>query len=149
MTTATVEDRRHAMGRFSVEVNLANRDDVFDYGKGRLSAAAVRRVKLSGVVDTGATRLVLPESVVIALGLTEHGETTAKYADGRTATKKIVGDVELEFCGRRGVFSAVVEPNRTDALIGAIVMEELDLIADCTTQKLHPRDPNTTITELE
>ena len=114
-----------------------------------LAPDKVRRARLSGVVDTGATRLVLPESIATALGLIERGETNVKYADGRRATKKIVGEVELEFAGRRGVFSAVVEPNRTDALIGAIVMEELDLVPDCSTQTLRPRDPNEILTELE
>ncbi|MBI4605120.1 MAG: hypothetical protein HY721_24415, partial [Planctomycetes bacterium] len=45
--------------------------------------------------------------------------------------------------------SAVVEPNRPDALIGAIVLEELDLLPDMARQTLVPRDPHQVITEIE
>ena len=92
---------------------------------------------------------MLPESAVGALGLRETGETSVRFADGRRVKRKVVGDVELSIFGRTGVFSAVVEPGRDDALVGAIVLEELDLIVDCVSQKLKPRDPDTTITEVE
>lgn len=149
MTTATTMDRKQDMGRFSVEVILTNQQDSTLAEAGVLACDKVRRVLLSGIVDTGATRLVLPASTAKELGLSDRGEISVKYADGRRATKKVVGEVELEFAGRRGVFSAVVEPNRTDALIGAIVMEELDLVPDCIAQNLRPRDPNGMIAEIE
>jgi hypothetical protein len=47
------------------------------------------------------------------------------------------------------VFSAILEPDRKDALIGAIVMEELDLIVDCTKNEVRPRDPDQIISEIE
>ena len=53
------------------------------------------------------------------------------------------------YAGRRGVFTAVVEPDRDSALIGAIVLEDLDVVADCTAQTLVPRDPNFIIAEAE
>jgi len=55
----------------------------------------------------------------------------------------------LTYAGRIGVFSAVVEPKRDSALIGAIVMEDLDLIVDFTKQRLEPRDPGKIISEIE
>lgn len=147
--TKTQRPRRAKMGRFSVEVNLTNLQDKNLAEARVLPANKIRRVKLSGIVDTGATRLVLPAAVVKALGLTEHGQINCKYADGRQAKRKVVGDVELEFGGRRGVFSAIVEPNRKDALIGAIVLEELDLVPDCVSRRLLPRDPNGLLAEIE
>ena len=48
-----------------------------------------------------------------------------------------------------GIFSAIVEPDRSDALLGAIVMEELDFLVDCISNTVQPRDPNTTISEVE
>ena len=35
------------------------------------------------------------------------------------------------------------------ALIGAIVLEELDLLVDCGTQSLYPREPDSILTEIE
>jgi predicted aspartyl protease len=51
------------MGRFSVDVELANNEDLMLARLGHISADQVRRVKIRGVVDTGATRLVIPASV--------------------------------------------------------------------------------------
>jgi hypothetical protein len=47
------------------------------------------------------------------------------------------------------VFTAVVEPNRKTALIGAIVLEDLDFLVGCTGQRLIPRDPRYVVSEIE
>jgi predicted aspartyl protease len=137
------------MGRITLEFSIANYTDVVLARQGGLAPDQVRRVTLNGVVDTGATRLVLPESAVNQLGLTPSGQTTVRYADRRSATRSLVKDVSVELLGRQGIFTAVVEPDRADALIGAIVMEDLDFLVDCATQTLQPRDPNVIVSEVE
>ena len=137
------------MGRITLEFSIANYADVVLARQGGLAPDRVRRVTLNGVVDTGATRLVLPESAVDRLGLTPSGQATVRYADRRSATRSLVKDVSVELLGRQGVFTALVEPDRADALIGAIVMEDLDFLVDCATQTLQPRDPDVIVTEVE
>ena len=141
--------RNGAVGRVNVEVELANNEDVVLVKRGGLPPEQVRRAKIRGFVDTGATRLVLPDTAVAQLGLAVSGQTRVRYADQRYAERDVVENVWLEMNGRHGVFSAIVEPGRSDALIGAIVMEELDLLVDCARQIVQPRDPNTTISEVE
>ncbi len=136
------------MGRFKVDLELANYADVHLAQAGLLDPVKVRRVRIPGVVDSGATRLVLPKSVVAQLGLPSAGKVGVRYADQRTSIRNKVKDVWLKLLGREGTFTAMVEPKRKDALIGAIVMEDLDLVIDCTTQKLHPRDPRWVISEV-
>ena len=77
------------------------------------------------------------------------GEMTVRFADNRRAKRQIVSNVWLQLLGRHSVFSAVVEPARIDALIGAIVLEELDLLVDYGTQSLYPREPDSILTEIE
>jgi predicted aspartyl protease len=137
------------MGRVTVEVPLANYRDIVRAEDRDLPPDSVRRTTVMGIVDTGAARLVLPPSAVEELGLPSDGETGVRYADQRTARRAIVRDVWLELCGRSSIFSAIVEPDRKDALIGAIVMEELDLIVDCTKNEIRPRDPDRIISEIE
>jgi predicted aspartyl protease len=137
------------MGRFSVECHLANYAEVVEARSGSRAPDQVHRLTIQGVVDTGATRLVLPGSAVSALGLPKAGKTSVKYADGRRAVRSMVDDVRLEIQGRSATFRAVVEPKRTTALIGAIVLEELDLLPDCTKQVILPRDPHGLVTEIE
>jgi len=137
------------MGRFSVQFVVANDRDVMQATPGVPIPEGVKHLVLSGVVASGAARLVLPQRAVDELRLQGHGETMVRYADGRRETRSMVSNVWLQLLGRDGVFSAVVEPGRPDALIGAIVLEELDLLVDCTTQTLRPREPDSILTEIE
>jgi predicted aspartyl protease len=136
-------------GRLSAQFVVANNRDVVQAAPGVSIPEGVKHLVLSGVVDSGAARLVLPQSAVDELRLAGHGETNVRYADGRRDRRAVVSNVWLQLLGRDGVFSAVVEPNRPDALIGAIVLEELDLLVDCTTQTLRPREADSILTEIE
>jgi predicted aspartyl protease len=129
------------VGRFTVELEIANNDELAAARLGLLPADQVRREMITGVVDSGATRLVLPEDVAKRLGLPLGGSIKVRYADGRRAKRKAVEGVYVQLLGRHGTFRAVVEPNRTTALVGAIVLEDLDLLVDCISQQVIPRDP--------
>lgn len=144
-----IEEKEQVMGRFSIEVELANNVDLDRAGAGDIPPERVRRIRVRGVVDTGATRLIISEAMAIQLGLAMSGITKVRYADGRTAERPIAKGIHLTYGGRDGLFSAIVEPGRDSALIGAIVLEELDFLVDCVTQRLTPRDPNQIISEAE
>jgi hypothetical protein len=137
------------MGRFSAEIVIANNRDVVTATPGALIPSSVAHLTLTGVVDSGAARLVLPQSIVDALQLQDDGETTVRYADQRREKRRLVSNVWLQLMGRHGVFTAVVEPQRGDALIGAMVLEELDLLVDCATHSIYPREPDAILTEIE
>ncbi len=139
----------NSVGRFSIEFEVANNDDLAAARRGTLEPEHVRRLTISGVVDSGATRLVLPLTVVKQLGLATSEKVKVRYADGRTGTRNAVEGVYVEILGRHGVFTAVVEPKRTAALVGAIVLEDLDFLVDCTTLRLVPRDPDFIVSEIE
>ena len=140
---------RTDMGRFSVEIELANNEDVVLAGAGRIKPGQVRRLKLQGVVDSGATRLVLPKTVVEQLGLSLGDKVKVLYADKRSAMRHKVSNVWLKMLSREGVFDALVEPKRDTALIGAIVLETLDYVVDCVAQQVAPRDPKYIVSEIE
>ena len=137
------------MGRFSVEVELANNEDFTRARDGTLPSDKVRRVRVQGLVDTGATRLVIPESLAKQLGLQISGSVKVRYADGRVAVRPIAQNIHLTFEGRSSIYDATVEPDRDTLLIGAFVLETLDLLPDCLHQRLVPRDPDIIISEAE
>jgi hypothetical protein len=93
--------------------------------------------------------LVLPESAVRQLGLPRAGDVNVRYADNHTARRETVKGVLLTHANRDGVFDALVEPGRDSALIGAIVMETLDLVIDPGRQALVPTDPDRLTAILE
>ena len=137
------------MGRFNVKLQLANHEDKILAKAGVIPATSIRRAEVEGLVDSGATRLVLPTAVADLLGLPRVGKVTVQYADRRRAERDMAGDVDLTLFGRTCSLTASLEPDRTTALIGAIVMEELDLLIDCRNGMLRPRDPDGMINEIE
>jgi hypothetical protein len=87
--------------------------------------------------------------VADALGLKPIGKVGVRYADNRRARRTKAGPVWLKLLGRDEVFSAIIEPKRTDALIGAVVLETLDFLIDPVAQQLRPRDPKEIVSEIE
>jgi hypothetical protein len=137
------------VGRFSVELEVANNDDLALARRGLLPPDQVRRETISGVVDSEASMLVLPQAVVKKLGLLLGDKIRVRYADGRTAQRREAEGVRVDLLGRHGTFRAVVEPKRTSALVGAIVLEDLDLLVDCKHQRVVPRDPHGILYEID
>ena len=111
-------------------------------------AGEVRGLDLEGWVDTGAEQLVLPQAVADALGVPVTGEARVRFADGRRDVRPVVDKVWLRAAGRDGVFKAVVEPNRDTALVGAVVLEALDLLVDPVSKECRPRDADRILAEM-
>ena len=139
----------NGVGRFSVEFEVANYGDLILADRGLLPADQVRRETIQGVVDSGATRLVLPADVVKRLGLPPGGPIKVRDADGRRVKRGSAEGVYVRLLDRHGTFTAVVEPKRTTALVGAIVLEDLDLLVDCSAQRIVPRDPSGETCDIE
>jgi hypothetical protein len=135
--------------RFSVELEVANYGDLTLRDRGLLQPDQVRRETIRGVVDSGAAKLVQPEAVVKRLGLSLGNPINVRYADGRRGRRREVKGIFVQLFGRDGTFSAISEPKRDTALIGAIVLEDLDLLVDGSAQRLIPRDPSGPIYEIE
>ena len=142
---ATVAD----MGRFSVEIEVANGDDLAFARGGVLEPEKIRRITLQGAIDTGASRLVLPQWAVDQLGLPSAGTTRVRYADQRRSERHVVQQAQVYLMGRSGSFEAIVEPDRDEALIGALVLESLDFLVDPFRERLVPRDPEMIFSEIE
>jgi clan AA aspartic protease len=138
----------NGVGLISVEFEVANNDDIGQARRGLLEADQVRRVKVRGVVDSGAAKFVLPKAIVDQLDLPLSGRVKVRYADGRTAIRRTAEGAYVELLGRHGTFTAIVEPQRNTALLGAIVLEDLDLLVDCQNQRVIPRDPDYPVYEL-
>jgi predicted aspartyl protease len=139
----------NSVGKFSVEFEVANYGDLDMARRGHMAPDQVRRQRIPGVVDTGAVKLVLPAAVVKHLGLPLGDKIKVRYADERRAERRLAEGAHVELLGRHGTFTVIVEPKRPDALIGAIVLEDLDLLVDCSNQCLVPRDPKGPTFEIE
>jgi clan AA aspartic protease len=105
-------------------------------------------LEIKAKVDTGATLLVIPGSVAQAFNFPLLRKQNVKYANEEVAERDVVWGVEIEICGRKGVFEAVVEPKKDYVLIGAVVMESLDLLASPRNLSAYP-DPRSNLPMAE
>lgn len=117
------------MGEITVNVTLENPIDrgVFERGDGE--GSAIRRSSVDAIVDTGVVMLVLPQNVVERLGLEIRQQ----------AERPVAGPLTIRIGNRFMSTACVVGPPLSEPLIGQIVLEALDLIADCTNRTLTPR----------
>ena len=77
------------------------------------------------------------------LGLKKVDEKLAEMADGRKVKLDVVGPVEIRFENRKSITTAMILPGDAEALLGAIPMEDMDVIIDPLDQKMkvHPDRP--------
>jgi predicted aspartyl protease len=138
-----------SMGRVVVDMVVTNHRDLIRAEEGMIRPDQIRRVLLRGVADSGSANLVLPAGVAKQLGVQQVATAVVHYADKRTQRRPMVAEVRVDLLGRDGVFQAIVEPKRDQALIGAIVLAALDFLVDCHAQTLQPRNPKYRVFEME
>lgn len=126
------------MGAVHADVELVNYADRIRQQDGNLSEERIRRRTVSVLADSGATVLVIPESLRQELGLGVIGRRVVGIADGSVLECDLVGPIEVRYAGRNTVGNAVSMPNGQDILLGAVQMEEMDLVIDPLARKLIP-----------
>ena len=127
------------MGEIVVDVGLENVGDRELARAGYLPEADIRRASVQAVADTGAVMLALPEDVVERLGVEVVGSVACTCADGRRGERPVAGPLTVRIGDRWMPANCIVVPAGTDALVGQVIMEQLDLVADCATRTLGPR----------
>lgn len=99
-------------------------------------------VDVEALADTGAIHLCIPDHVRIQLELEEIDRKEITHADGSQRLVPYVGPVELRFKNRVGFSGALVLGD--EVLLGAIPMEDMDLIVVPKTREVNvnPDSPN-------
>lgn len=119
------------MGLIHTSIRLANPTN-----------AALEPVTVQALVDSGARHLCIPEHIAIQLDLKPLENREMVVADGRRRLCPYVGPVAVEFHGRHCFTGALVLGD--GVLLGAIPMEDMDLVIHPATQQLtvNPESPN-------
>lgn len=118
------------------DIELISAEDLALGRRGILQDKDIRKVNIRALVDSGAFRLVINESIKEQLGLIKLGEESAMLADGSIIKLEIVGPIEIRFKTRRTTVDAMVVPGNAEVLLGAIPLEGMDVIIDMKTQEL-------------
>ncbi|BAU11173.1 unknown protein [Leptolyngbya sp. NIES-3755] len=131
------------MGLVYAEIELVRGADVVLAQEGFIEPEQIRRCTVQALVDSGATMLAIPEIVRSQLELRKTREIEADLADGSSVSLDVVGPIEVRFQNRRTFVEAIVTPNSTTVLLGAIPMEGMDVLIDPKRQRLivNPESP--------
>lgn len=130
------------MGAVYVKVRLVNVFDQMKADDEELRPEQVRSCEAMALVDTGATRSVIPMMIFERLGLKSFDRMEVVYADGRSEEVIVTSPVQFHILDRDTSDDAVVLGD--EVLIGQTVLEKLDLLVDCKNQKVipNPKHPN-------
>ncbi|MBF0344272.1 MAG: clan AA aspartic protease [Nitrospirae bacterium] len=135
------------MGLVYAEITMTNLYDLGLFYRQFITKNQVRTLTTTCLVDTGAYKLVVPEHVKLQLGLTVLEQREVELADGNVSLCDVVGPIELRFANRMTVASAFVMGN--EVLLGAIPMEDLDVVVDLKAQRLVVNPENPTMPKMK
>jgi clan AA aspartic protease len=118
------------MGTVYSEIVLKNAFDVGKAWHGLIPEQQVRTAAVNALVDTGAGTLVINEEIRQKLGLAVKGQRRATLADGAGGTYQVTEPVEIHWKDRDTTCPAILLPGADSVLLGAIPLEDMDLIVD-------------------
>ncbi len=127
------------MGEIKARIELENFGDRYMFLRKKMREKDIRKYTMDAIVDTGAVMLMLPQDIVEALGLEILRTVVVTYADERKDERDVAGTVTIKIGKRFMNTDCIVGPPASEALIGQVILEELDLIPDCQKQTLTPR----------
>jgi len=132
----TSRERSVDVGLIYVDLELVSGDDIALQARGYVTEQEVRRTKIKALVDSGAYMLVINEKIKAQLGLRRVDARSAQLADGTVVELEVAGPVEVKFKNRRTSVDAMVLPGDAEPLLGAIPMEDMDVLIDPKKQEL-------------
>lgn len=121
------------MGLVYAQIKLVNSDDKALHRRGYIPKDEIRQMEVTALVDSGAIMMVVNENIKTQLGLSTINFQEAQLADGSLVELEIVGPLEVIFENRRSTCDAMVIPGDNEILLGAIPMEQMDVM-------IHPKE---------
>ncbi len=131
------------MGLIYANVEIINAEDLTFARRHYIGEDEIRRINVSMLVDTGSVMLAINESIQEQLQLPIVEKRKVQLANSHIAEYDVVSQVELRFANRRTLCNAIVLPGDSEPLLGAIPMEDMDVLIHPTRQELivHPDHP--------
>ena len=103
-------------------------------------------LKVNCLVDTGALHLCIPKHLALQLKLNALEEREVTLADGSRQLIPYAGPIKINFANRTAFVGAMIMGD--EVLLGAIAMEDMDVIIHPATRSLivNPESPNIAMT---
>ena len=132
------------MGLVYADITLINAVDEGLAKRKTIGDDEVRKMTVNMLVDTGAYMMAITESVQEFLDLAFVEKRRLVLGDGSIKEFDVVGPITVKFKNRTALCHAVVLRNSSESMIGAIPLEELDVIIHPQRQELivNPEHPH-------
>jgi clan AA aspartic protease len=132
------------MGTIRAEIELINADDLALERKHHLDKDEVKRIRVKMLVDSGAWMMCINETIQDVLQLPFVEKRKTFLANGVAQEFDVVGPIIVKFENRTATCNAFVLPGDAEPLLGAIPMEEMDVLIHPSRQELivNPKHPD-------
>lgn len=139
------------MGLTYADVELINRDDLALARKFIIGEEEVKRMNVSMLVDSGAYMLAINETIQSQMQFPVVEKRKFELANGHIVEYDVVASVELKFKNRRTNCNAIVLAGNSEPLLGAIPMEDMDVLRHPLSQELivNPEHPYFAVLKLK
>ena len=118
------------------EIEIINGGDLEMVRRNFLDQDDVKRMTVTMLVNTGAYNLCINEDIQEQLQLPVVEKRKGMLADGSIREYDVVDNVQLRFKNRATTCRAMVLPGSSEPLLGAIPLEDMDVIIHPQRQEL-------------
>jgi clan AA aspartic protease len=139
------------MGLIYAEIELINAGDLELAKRNFMDADEIKKIRIDMLVDTGAYNLCINEEIQAQLQLSFVEKRSAFTADNRLKEMDVVGPVFVKFKNRTTSCLAMVLPGNSEPLLGAIPLEDMDVLIHPLRQELivNPDHPYQSVMTLK
>ena len=132
------------MGLVYADIELINADDIAFAKRNIIGEDEIKRVHISMLVDSGAYMMAINETIQQQLDLPIIEKRKVQVASDEVIEYNVAGPIRVHFANRTAICNAFVLPGDADPLLGAIPMEEMDVLIHPQRQELivNPEHPN-------
>ena len=133
------------------DIELINSSDMEMARRHIIGTDEIKRMQLNMLVDSGAYMMAINETIQSQLELPFVEKRKVQVADSRVIEYEVVGPVFVKFKNRTAVCNAFVLPGDSEPLLGAIPMEEMDVLIHPQRQELivNPEHPNYAVLKMK
>jgi len=131
------------MGIIHADIELINADDLALVRRNKLDKDEVKHMTVSMLVDSGAFMMSINETIQEQLQLPFMEKRKAVLANGSIEEFEVVGPIIVKFKNRTATCNAFVLKGDSEPLLGAIPIEEMDVLIHPQRQELivNPEHP--------
>lgn len=131
------------MGLVYATITLINGEELILAKRHLIGTDEIKQMNVSMLLGSGAYMMAINETICEQLSLSIKEKRKVQLANGEIAEYNVAGPIEVRFKNRRSNMDALVLPSNNEPLLGAIPMEDMDVLIHPQRQELvvNPEHP--------